>query len=307
MAHKPPVCAVICKRYAAAVAFIGVAALTAGDKLVCAPAIQKQDALLAAGDIFFQLGFQNRADVPAVAPAKLPLHIHYLHPRQLHAVISLRQDKIAVCAVFSGIPAGNIRRGGAQQQQRSGLGAEIFCHISGVVTGGVFGLVGILLLLVDYYKTQLLRRSENGAAGADDHSGFAFFDPLPLVIPLTHREAGVEHRYIVSEMRGEGMQHLGRQGDLRHKEYGRAAPPQLILNQTYVYGGLSAAGDAEQQRRPGRFAVPQGRNAFIRRLLAGVQPGKGQKLAGIFSRTAESLSPPQSNQLPVGQRFHGLT
>ena len=50
-------------------------ALDAGDKLVRAAAVEEEDALLAALEVPLQLGAEQGAYVPAVAPAQLGLEV----------------------------------------------------------------------------------------------------------------------------------------------------------------------------------------------------------------------------------------
>ena len=76
-----------------------------------APSVDKQNSLLASGNVRIKLVSEAIADIAAVSPAKLPLHIHDFDLGQTHVVISLRQGKHAVFSCLSVVTAGDIRRG----------------------------------------------------------------------------------------------------------------------------------------------------------------------------------------------------
>ena len=113
----------------------------------------------------------------------------------------------------------------------------------------------MLLLLVQDDDAQVLAGGEHGGAGAHDHLGVAALDPLPLVVPLTHAQAAVEHRHLLAEPGRQQPQKLGRQRDFRHQQQRGLPPVQAVLDQADVHGGLAGAGDAVQQRHTGIRAV----------------------------------------------------
>ena len=87
------------------------------------------------------------------------------------------------------IPALDVRRRGAEQQQRLVLSTAELGDVARVIARGVLGLIAVLLLFVDDDNAQLLRGREHGAARANDDAGLAVFYPPPLVQALARREA----------------------------------------------------------------------------------------------------------------------
>ena len=147
------------------------------------------------------------------------------------------------------------------------LGAEKLSHVPGMVAGRILRLVAVLVLLVQNDHTQVIQRGEHRAAGAQHHVHVPPPDPLPLVVPLAEPQAAVEHGHPVPEVGGEPGHHLGGQGDLRHQDHAPLSTADHLLEQTDIYGGLAAAGDAVEEGAGGLVRVQSLDGGVIDRLL----------------------------------------
>ena len=150
------------------------------------------------------------------------------------------------------------RRGGAEQDERARLGPAVKGDLPRVIARGVFGFIGVLLLLIEDEKPGLLQRRKDRRARADHDSGLAPGDAPPLVVAFADAQARVEHGDGLAEVRGHAAEQLRGQGDLRHQEHGGAALVQRFLDERDVDGGLAAAGHAVEQGRAGLFALHLG-------------------------------------------------
>ena len=257
MADEPPGDAVPREIHAAMRTTVGIAALTAGDKACRAAAVQKQDALLAAGNIFPQFVQQHTAYFAAVSAAKLLPHIYDADGWQLTGVEAVFQGKQMIHALFGAVTAFHIRRRAAENQKCIGGCASELGGVAGVVARGIFGFVGILLLLIHDDKPKIAARGEDGASRSDHNARFSGLDALPLIVALANGERAVEYRDVISEVRGENADHLRRERDLRHEQDGRLPFSAHGVDQMNVHGCLAASGDAIEERRRCMLAVVQ--------------------------------------------------
>ena len=101
------------KTDAASRALVSKAALNAGDKLICAAAIEEQNALPALGNVSFKLRNQHAAEVASVACTKLALHVNDFNCGQSLAVVALGELEKAVFADFGVISRYYVWRGAA--------------------------------------------------------------------------------------------------------------------------------------------------------------------------------------------------
>ena len=268
VAEQASVRAVVGHGNAAARALVDKAAFAAADETVCAPSVDKQDALFAAVDVLLQFLPQEAADAAAVSAAELALHIDDLNRRKLLVVITVLQLKIAVAPRHRAVHAHDIRRRRTEKQQTACLCTAEFGHIARVIARDVLRLVGLLLLLVNDDESERFHRRKNSAARADHDARFSCFDPLPLVIALPDGEAAVEDRHIIAEVRGKGLDHLRRERDLRNQQDHAFPKLKLAVDQVDIDAGLAAAGDAEEKRRSafpgdGEFPDPLKRSLLL--------------------------------------------
>ena len=69
-----------------------------------------------------------------------------------------------------------------------------------MVARGIFGFVGILLLLIHDDEAEISARGEDGASRADHNARSSGLDALPLIVALANGERAVEYRDIISEV-----------------------------------------------------------------------------------------------------------
>ena len=216
MTHKPPIGGVVSHRYAAPGALRHIAAFTAEQHTAAAAAIQKENALFAAGKVFLKFFPKHPADKPRITLPNLLPKIRYHDLGQSPFVISAAQQKLVIASLLRGPGSFHGWCGGTQQQSGIMFGAKVFCHIPGVIPGRIFRLVAALLFFIHDNETQVFQRRENRRAGTQHHPDLSPSDAFPLVIALCHMEGAMEHGHIAAEVRGELPHHLRRQYDLWH-------------------------------------------------------------------------------------------
>ena len=99
-----------------------------------------------------------------------------------------------------------------------------------MVSRRVFGLVAVLLLLVDDDKAEVFKRSKHRAACSDRELCTACFYTLPLIVTLADGKAAVQYCDVIAEIFGKSVYHLRRQRDLGHKKYGTFSAFDRIVN-----------------------------------------------------------------------------
>jgi hypothetical protein len=103
------------------------------------------------------------------------------------------------------------------------------------------------VLLVDNDQREIGDRSEDCRACADDHTGFAALDAVPLFGAFAVGERGVQDGNFVTEDLMQVGSHGGSQTDFRDKQDGRAAGFKNGTHRGQVHRGLAGSGDAMQQ------------------------------------------------------------
>ena len=185
MAHKAVVCGMVSEIRTAGRAVECIAAFCAGDCRTASAAVYKEDRLLAGPEIFLQFGTQSRAKRPAVSASEFRFHICDDNARHRLLIIAFVHAEKLILPAHGTIHT--LHRGscGAQQKQCILLNTQEFGHITGMITGIIFGFIGIFLLLIHDEQTKSLHRSKHGRAGPDHHIHKSGSDAFPLVIPLT--------------------------------------------------------------------------------------------------------------------------
>ena len=69
-----------------------------------------------------------------------------------------------------------------------------------MVARGIFGFVGILLLLIYDDEPKIAARGEDGASRSDHNARSSGLDSLPLIVALANGERAVEYRDVISEV-----------------------------------------------------------------------------------------------------------
>ena len=144
-------------------------------------------------------------------------------------------------------------------------------------------LVRRLVLFVHDNQAQILDGRPDRAPGADDDTRRAGADAVPFVVAFAVRERRVEDGDAVAEARGEPLNRLRRERDLRHHDDGAAPGVEFARNRLEVDFRLAAARHAEEERgaRIGEDRVARGQ-------LFGVER---QGLRGQDAAVAEGAAP----------------
>ena len=248
-----------------------IAAVHTGHHTAGAAPVEKEDGLPSRREILPQRQQQRLTDGRGVALLQFLLHVDDLHRRQGLAVIAAAQLVEGIDAGLCSVHRLHAGRGGPQKHQRLGLGAAIDSHLPGMIAGGVFGFIGVLLLLIHNEQAKILRRRKDRRAGAENDRRLPGADALPGVVALGDAQAAVEHRHLFAEMGGKKGQKLRRQSDLRHQQQGRSALFQAIGNEPDIDRRFAAAGNAVEQRDTRRLPAALLPQALIDPLLLVVE------------------------------------
>ena len=98
-----------------------------------------------------------------------------------------------------------------------------------MVPGRIFRFVGMLLLLIQNDEAGGTG-GKHRTSGAYHHFGFAAAHPFPLVIPLSGRQAGMQHRHLVAKIGCQKAQQLGCQ-----RNFGNQKHSAFVLLQSRLY------------------------------------------------------------------------
>ena len=121
-------------------------------------------------------------------------------------------------------------------------------HVAGVVVHAVFLLVGGVVLFIDDDQPEIGIGQEQRRARADHDRDFAFGDRRPGARALARRELGMPFRRAGAEARGEAIEELRGERDLRHQDQALPAAADGVGHRLEINLGLARAGDAVEQR-----------------------------------------------------------
>ena len=214
-----------------------------------APAVQKEQGLLAAGEHAFQGRQQGPGDDLAGRPAALGLQIDEMNLRQGLGGDPAGQVEIAVFAGPGLVVSGDLGSGGDQDHRGGRELAAVKGHVPGLIEQAAFLLVGRVVLLVHHHQPQAGQRGEDRGAGPHHHVHLSQDEAAPLVQAGRLGEAAVQHGDPGAEALPEGLGHGVGQGDFRQQHQDLAAPDQGFLGRGQVDRGLAAGGDAVEQER----------------------------------------------------------
>ena len=201
-------------------------------------------------------GVQPLSDGPLQGPRKqiLPAgldelgpHINDLDVRQRAPLDALGHFQQPILAALDIVPRLEARRRRTQHDRRPGrLGANDR-YVASVVARRFLLLVTGFVLFVDDDQSEVLERSENGRAGADDHRGFPLSNSPPLGGALKTAKGAMQDGYLAAEagekLRGNGWG----QGDFGDQQQRASTRCQGLLDSAKVDFRLARAGDAAQQ------------------------------------------------------------
>ena len=155
-------------------------------------------------------------------------------------------------------------------------------HVAGVVVHAVLLLVGGVVLFIDDDQSEIGIRQEQSRARADDDGHLAFGDSPPGARALARRQFGVPFRRSHAETRGEAIEELRGERDLRHQDEALPAASDRVGHRLEIHFGLAGAGDAVEQRHR---ITALGDGGFERRrggALVGGQVGLGEIGIGLL-------------------------
>ena len=148
MTHQPAVRRVIRQRHAAAGTLRHMTALSAQQHPAVSAAIQKQNTLFTAAQVFLKFLSQLCANQSGVSVTNLLSKICNRNLRKTMCIISLPQQEFMIRPFLCRPRRFHCWSCRTQKQHCLVAGTEIFCNIPGVVAGRILRLVAALLLLI---------------------------------------------------------------------------------------------------------------------------------------------------------------
>ena len=247
VAHQPPLEAVIDQPGVAIRALQAEAAGAAERERRVAAAIEEQQRLLAAFERVLHSFRQPRRDEAAARRAFAP-HVDGLDHRQVRAAETLRQ----MDALVAPAPRVDLR---FHRRRRRGQHHRNFCdaaahhrHVAGVIMRAILLLVGRVMLLIDDDQAQIGIGQEQRRARADHHRHFVRRHRRPGARARARRQLRMPFRRPSAEARGETVERLRGERDLRHQDQRLALAPDVLRHRLEINFGFSGAGDAVEQR-----------------------------------------------------------
>jgi len=122
------------------------------------------------------------------------------------------------------------------------------CHVAGVIAHAILLLVGGIVFLIDNDQAEIGIRQEQSRACADNDTRFAIRHGAPGARALARRQFRMPGRRPCAEARGEAVEKLRGQRDLRHQDQALPAAADRVSHRLEIDLGLARAGDAVEQR-----------------------------------------------------------
>ena len=142
-------------------------------------------------------------------------------------------------------------------------------HVAGVVMRALVLLVGLVVLLIDDDQAEIGVGQKQRRARADHDLRFARRDRRPVARAGARRQFGMPFQRPHAEARGEAVEELAGQRDLRHQDQRLLAAPDDFGDRFEIDFGLAGAGDAVEQRDVKTAIGRQRRASRPRRCAAG--------------------------------------
>ena len=172
-----------------------LSAASAGYEIVVSAAVDEEYGLVAlflcAHKLLAKLVSERRGH----AAARILSHIDDRDLWELCTSVAVLELDKRVFSFLSLIVALKGRSCGCEQHKRVLLADSVARHVSCVVLGVAVGFIGVLLLLVNNYKSEVVKRSENGRARADNYVSTAALYSFVGVESLALRESRVDYRH----------------------------------------------------------------------------------------------------------------
>ena len=247
----------------------------------------QQHGLFAALDYALQAFHQRFREHGAAAVRELAAQIGNANRRQ-HGVpralghLDARPDGAAVRAAAAAVEGLSRGRGGTQHERTPIAPRHLGSHLARMVARAGTLLVAGLVLLIDDDKAQVVERTKERRAGADDHAGRTAGDHIPLVQTLARRKTRMEHSDRLPKARAKTADGLGRQRDLGHEHAGRTAGRQHALNRRKVNLGFTGTGDAIDEHH-----ITVGVQACALNLREGLPLTDGECHRGLAARRGQ--------------------
>ena len=180
-------------------------------------------------------------------------HVNTENLRQLESSIAMLHFHKRVFPVL-GVIVG-FHRGGGAAEYGTGLPqvGKVECGVACIVAGRGFILfVRGIVLLIDNYQAEILKREEEGAAGSEEYVVawgvvVGVFGAVPNLGPLAGAETGVINPYPVAEIFAQTVDNLGGQRYLGKEEKRLLALVESVSYEFYIDFGLARGGHAVEE------------------------------------------------------------
>ena len=157
---------------------------------------------------------------------------------------SLQMRVAAAARVHHGLDRRRRRR---EHDRNFDLARPHHRHVAGVIADAVLLLVGGVVLLIDDDEAKIGVGQEQRRARADHHLRLAGRDRRPGARALSWRQLGMPFGGPNAEPRGEAIEELRGQRDLRHQDHHLLAAPDRLGHRLEIDLGLARPGDAVDQ------------------------------------------------------------
>ena len=254
-----------------------------------AAAVEEKQRLLAALDRGLHRAGERRRD-EAAARRPLAAQIDRLDRRHALAAEALGQREPPVAAAPR-VDFGLERRRRRRQHHRDlGDMAAHHRHVAGVVVHAVLLLVGRVVLFIDDDQAEIGIGQEQRRARADHDRNFAVGDRAPGARALARRQFRMPFRRAHAEARGEAVEELRGERDLRHQDQALPAAADHLRHRLEIDLGLAGAGDAVDAASPNSRPWRRSLSARRRRRSGRAVKSGGAKSGSGFSATGSGGS-----------------
>ena len=118
-----------------------------------------------------------------------------------------------------------------------------------MVAGHGFTLIGPLVLLVNDNQSQVGKGGEESRAGADHNVHLSLHGPLPLIIPLSLGQSGIDNGDPAAEPPVKPHDRLVGQGNLRYEHNGLPPHGKNSRQHFHIHFRLAASCNSIEQPR----------------------------------------------------------
>ena len=259
-----------------------------------AAAVEEQQRLLFAFERVLHRFGQPRRD-EAAARRAFAAHVDRLDRRQMRAAETLGQmDALVAAAPRVDFRFDRGRRRGQHHRNFRDAAAH-HRHVAGVVMRAVLLLVGGVVLFIDDDQAEIGIRQKQRRARADHHRDLVRRHRRPGALAHARRNLRMPFRRPHAEARGEAVERLRGERDLRHQDQRLPLLADVLRHRLEIDFGLAGAGDAVEQRHGVAALIDRG----AQRVGGGELAERRIRACGNPDRAAAPPAPAAAPRFPA--------